>query len=395
MARIAKNKLAVRPLRLSSGETCFEVFGWLLGTRIRKRFPTKADAEGFAFTERAKNVTSSHISRQTVTVLSEEQQADAERARTLLPSHASLTEAARFYVQHFKPVAAHPLREALVLYLHEKLHEAKNRQYTVDRTESMLNVFIRESGAVSTADISTELERKWVFAPEVAVRTQRDRYDHLGRFNRWLMTKHWLLTNPMADVRRPDVEYGPPSIFSVEEVQRILTTAWTDPTGPNMLPFFAVCLLSGARPFEVRGAKEENFFIEESEGDPIFEVWKSKTPWRTVELTQPLLGILRECKNRGINLAYFYKGKFDRIRRDAGVFKSWDNDIQRHTFASYHYALHRDINTLEKNLGTSERVLFTHYIRRTVRKSEAQAFTRIAIDWTAPPRKMPTPAATP
>ena len=44
-------------------------------------------------------------------------------------------------------------------------------------------------------------------------------------------------------------------------------------------------------------------------------------------------------------------------------------------------AKHRDVKWLEKSLGTSERVLFRHYIRRTVRRSDAEAFEKLSVDW--------------
>ena len=400
MGRTKKNELAVEPLRLNRGETRFLVIGHLLGQRIRRRFPSQGDAEAFRAAELAKVAPLEQVGRPLLTRFSADQLRDAEACRAMLPSWASMTDAAAFFLQHFTPVTEHAADDALALYVDEKKNQSKNRQYTVDQLEIILKTFLRDASIATTADITTTAARGWVFgaippdsrrAP-ISARTQRDRHDHLSRFSRWLISRKWLLKNPLEDVPRPEVEYGPPAILSIEQVRKILDTAWTDPAGPVMLPFFAICLLSGARPFEVRRAKEEHFFIEEDQGEPIFEVWESKTPWRTVELQEPLLGLLRHCKNSGINLAYFSKRIFDRIRRDAGVYDEWANDIQRHTYASYHYAQHRDVKWLEKSLGTSERVLFRHYIRRTVRRSDAEAFEKLTVDWSA--ERRPFPATT-
>ena len=397
MGRPLKNELAVEPLHLPGGSVKFQVAGHILGKRIRRRFDAQGDADAFCAAELAKVVPLEQVGRPLLTRFSVEQLRDAEACRAMLPSWASMTEAAQFFLQHFKPVTPHTAADALATYVDEKKNQSKNRQYTVDQFEIILKTFLRDASITTTADITTEAARGWVFddlarrqgREPIAARTQRDRHDHLSRFCRWLITRKWLLKNPLEDIPRPEVEYGPPVILSIEQVRKILDTAWTDPAGPVMLPFFAICLLSGARPFEVRRAKEEHFFTEKDQGDPIFEVWESKTPWRTVDLQEPLLGILRHCKDSGINLAYFSKRIFDRIRRDAGVYDEWANDIQRHTLASYHYAKHRDIKFLEKNLGTSERVLFRHYIRRTVRKSEAEAFERLTVNWSAPRRPFP------
>jgi|GEM_PF-4449963 len=398
MGRLRKNVVEARPVRLGSGRVVFYVYGHILGKRIRRRFPTLSDAEAFVGEMRAAVAPVVQCARPVVTTLAVEQIADAQRARVLLPAWASLTDAAKFFSQHYKPVVSHPLDDTIAEYVDEKTNRAKNRPYTVSQIEIILKAFARTLEIASTSEISTAVACRWVFDEQagkegrapVSARTQRDRYDHLARFCRWLIKpKKWLLDNPLEDVPRPKVENVPPAILSVEQVQKILNTAWTDPAGPVMLPFFAICLLSGARPFEVRRAKEEHFFTEKDQGDPIFEVWESKTPWRTVDIQEPLLGILRHCKDHGVNLAYFSKRIFDRIRRDAGVYDEWANDIQRHTYASYHYAKHHDIKWLEKNLGTSERVLFRHYIRRTVRRSDAEAFEQLTVDWNAERRPVP------
>ena len=51
-------------------------------------------------------------------------------------------------------------------------------------------------------------------------------------------------------------------------------------------------------------------------------------------------------------------------------------DILRHTYASHHYALHRDVRRLVYAMGNSEGILFRHYIRPVSREA-AEAYFRL------------------
>jgi integrase len=399
--------------RSFDGKTVFLVTGTQNGKRVQLERAVRAEADALCAKMNAEFLpTQQSIERPALTRLSEERLRDAEEAAPMLPEWATFKETVTFYNSHFRPVASLKWIDAVSRYLHRLKTEAKNEQITIDTLDFVLTAFGRDAKINTTTDLTEETVKPWIFDPRISERTQRDRYDHLNRVCRWLITEKALLRNPLQNLLRPKVESGPPTILTVPQVQKLLDTAWTDPGGPDMLPFFAICCLSGARPFEVRRAEEGHIFLPENRPAPtpepkkkgkkakaepeakpetaIFEVWKSKTPWRSCELIEPLPGILTKLKNRGLNLVYWRKRPFDRIRKDAEVFDLWDNDIQRHTFASYHYAVYHDIKWLERNMGTSERVLFDHYIRRTVRRSDAEAFFKVEPDWSKPRREFAT-----
>lgn len=402
--------LKVLPRMRHDGVRSWLVSGTFQGKRVQIQRLDKSEAEKIALEHNLKIIESSKVNRPVVTSLSHERVVDAERAAAILPGWATLTEAAQFFAAHYRPVLPRKWSDVLVSYLARLRSEAKNAAVTVDTLEWILNAFARDWEIETTDQITRETVKGWVFAEKIGSRTQRDRYDHMNRLCKWLLTEKAIFANPLENVPRPKVTTEPPTILTVPQIQRLLDCAWIDPAGPALLPYFALCVLGGARPLEVRRAEEGHFFLDD--GHPIFEVWRSKTPWHTLELTYaaadapkpkkkaehgaggPLLPLLREFRNRGFNIVGWRKGitvrwpkkQFDRVRLAAGVFDCWDNDIMRHSFASYHYALHHDIRWLEANLSTSERVLFDHYIRRTVRRSEAEAFGKIRVNFGAPRR---------
>jgi integrase len=367
----------VRPRVRRDGKVAWIAMGTVAGKQIQFERVDRVEAEKIAAEHNAKIMAAQKVEQPILTKLTPNQVSDAEKAFALLPPAGSVYEAAQFFTQHFRPVAAIPWEVALMRYIEFLRSECKVKEITSDVAYYVLHAFGKRKFVSSTLDVTEDEAREWILDPKVSIRTQRDRYDQINRMCSWLVKDKALLKNPIPEIRRPKVTSEPPTIFTPAQVKKLLECARDDEQGPEMLPFFAVCALSGVRPFEMRRAEDGHFFLDD--GKCVFEVWRSKTPWRTVELTEQLVSILRACRNRGLNLAFFSKRKFDRIRRAAGVFESWDNDILRHTYASYHYARNHSIKTLERNLGTSERILFRHYIRRTVRRSEANGFFEISV----------------
>ena len=108
--------------------------------------------------------------------------------------------------------------------------------------------------------------------------------------------------------------------------------------------------------------------------------FRSKTgTQRTVEISPELIGILEYCRGRGLHPSAYTKRAFNRIRKVAGVFDLWDNDILRHTYASHHYAVKRDMNWLEKNMGNSAGVLKRSYLDQTIIAAEGEKLLSISL----------------
>lgn len=130
-----------------------------------------------------------------------------------------------------------------------------------------------------------------------------------------------------------------------------------------MLPFFAVGVLSGVRPDEAPRLTWANFHLDEDHR--IIEVNEAKggRTRRQVAICEPLWRILTWCKEQELQPGFYSRRQFIRVRKLAGVFDLWEKDLLRHTYASHHYALHKDMKNLPSTMGNSERVLFQHYIR--------------------------------
>jgi integrase len=69
---------------------------------------------------------------------------------------------------------------------------------------------------------------------------------------------------------------------------------------------------------------------------------------------------------------------FDKVRKDAGLLAEWEGNEMRHSFGSYHMAMHKDPGATTAELGhTSPHLVFRHY-RKLVSPEAAAIFWSIS-----------------
>ncbi len=256
------------------------------------------------------------------------------------------------------------------------------RGATVKTRSGFLLQFSRENKIARSDRITIEAAKAWIYEEHRSDRTHRDRFDLLNQFCAWLVKEKYAAQNPIAGLDRPVVKIDAPGVLTFAQTHTLLQCALTDPEGPDMLPFFALCCLSGARPDEVPRLTWDDIHLGKEH--QLIEINKAKggRRRRNAEICAPLFHILTWAKKKKLPPGFYSRRKFDRIRRDAGVFDVWEKDILRHTYASFHYVLHRNIKTLISNMGNSEDVLFQHYIR-PVALAEAKMLFELSLDWKA------------
>lgn len=380
-------KLSVTPFRNASGSTSWRLSGTIQGSRVRENFPTQAEAEAAKAT-RLEGLVVSIQERPVMTRLSEVQVRQAEAAFSDLPAGTSLGQAVRFYRDNFRQLAGATITAATEAYADWLKIQRKNKPATADAIRDFVRHYARSAGISGTLEMSATTARAWIYAPGSADRTQRDRYDRLNGFCAWAVKQRMLARNFVAeDLDRPVVKNeAPPGILSFEQARLLLQCALTDPEGPDMLPFFSACVLSGVRPDEVPRLSWDDVQLEEEHPYLELNYAKGGRRRRHVVLCDSLVRIFTWCKARELALGFFSKRKFNRIRRAAGVFDLWEKDLLRHTYASWHYALHREIGDLVATMGNSEDVLFQHYVR-PMAKREAGLFPGLCLNWQAAPRQ--------
>ena len=189
----------------------------------------------------------------------------------------------------------------------------------------------------------------------------------IGPFFSWCIRENYCEDNPCKAVNRPRSDDSPPSIFSPAEAQKLLLTAFE--TDPGMIPYLAIGLFAGVRPLEIQRLQQQDI------NDQYIEIAAAKAKTRKRRLVS-LSNNLKAWLRLGGDLPPINKPKrLSRILQKAGL--EWKPDIMRHSYASYHLALHQSADKTALEMGHRDtNMLFRHY-RELVTKEEAQAYWRI------------------
>jgi integrase len=208
--------------------------------------------------------------------------------------------------------------------------------------------------------------------------------------------------NPAAEVPRPSlVDDGEIAILSVPRCARLLVRAsrrarWGFEAGHefgDLLPYVALGLFGGIRPEEVQRLTWDA--IDLVERHVVISGKRAKTRARRVVDLSPnavaWLCQVPESARVGPVCPPNFRKRWERLRRACGWAivdgergQPWPHDALRHSFASYHYAQHRNESLLQTQMGhTSGGVLFRHY-RAIATRKQAEAFWGITPPATPP-----------
>lgn len=372
--------------------------------RIRKNFSgPNARTAAQAWVNQHTPQPAANPPRPVLTHAPEEAVRQLEAALLRLPPGTDLLQAVDFFAANNRPLRPLDIGPAIEAFCSWLTDHRKCEPVTVNTRRFFLKDFakaarVTRSDGIRVHPVGTEAQAPavgWIYSRDATTRTQRDRFDLLKWFCQFLVNKKHAAANPILELDRPVHKVQVPGVLTFDETWRLLQCALTDGEGPYMLPFFAICALSGVRPDEVpRLAADEipkgvegDFWadVHLDEEHRLMEVNKAKggRARRNVPIGDPLWRILTWCKERKLAPNYFSKRKFNRIRERAGVLDKWEKDILRHTYASHHYIVHKDVRHLEQAMGNSEQVLFQHYIR-PVSRADGLRFEGLILHYAAP-----------
>ena len=174
------------------------------------------------------------------------------------------------------------------------------------------------------------------------------------------MKRGWCSENPVARVEVPTVKENPIEILTSQEIERLLQNA-RQYEGGCCLAAVGLMLYAGIRPHEVARMGWEDIDMD---GRSIcIAPQHSKTGGaRLVSIHAPLLRLLQTCKQGGRICPPQWLRHWRELRKQAG-FTTWQPDVLRHTFASYHLRYFRDYTALQYETGHRDSSLLrTRYV---------------------------------
>lgn len=387
-------KITIRPKTYEKNGkyyTTHLVQGWKEnGKWQRKEFKDEQKARTFAALKEVEVKNQGRAVRMVNTSLSDKQVEEAETAFSRLGSTYSLGQAVEFFLKnHRAPDYTLPVSEGTKLYLAD-CREAGVRERTITGKRSVLSLFVNESDdplvhQVTAGTVQTflrGLRAKDGISPATR-KTWNNYRNELNHFFKWAgeedLTTHrpWCFSNPVEGVRvfsakQVSEQRAPITVTSPERVQHLLTVLlrWRDGC---LAKCFALAYFAGIRPDgEMRKlAKRERELINLKTYTIHIpaEVSKTKEP-RQVKICESLAAWLKALDDKPL-----VPKNFDRLVKRARRNFALTHDETRHSFISYHVALHRSVGDAALQAGNSESIVKKHYLNLRPKQEGALFFS--------------------
>ena len=338
------------------------------GKRQRKFFETKEDAERFARQQEAdRHAYGIHF----VTIPPDERATLGHQLDRLRKLGWNLPAAVDFIERHGKippsmslgAVAAEFFTAKKIAGLRPRylrtLRASINR-FLINRREKIIS-------EISVAEIEEYINKNgWVSS------TKRSYLIDVRTFFSFAVRRKYMRENPTLAVDLPRLDENPPGILSPAQTKCLLDACLD--AEPDILPVLILSLFGGIRRAEaekIEWAEIGTEFIE-------IKAEKAKTRRRRLIPISAQLRAWLDCSREigGKLPAVNYADKLKRTLEKAGLRAEWPQNALRHSFASYHYAKHRNENETAALMGNSPQMIFAHY-RELVRPADAEAFFRI------------------
>jgi site-specific recombinase XerD len=355
----------------------------LAGQRLFKQFSSIESAEVWAKEQH----NGSRKSGQKHFSLSPSEREDAIAALSLLEGTGlTLAQAAALARKHRRtPADDVTVQAAIHRLLIEK--EAENlRVRSVRDLRNRLNVFAQTFGERLVGDVTQNEVETWLrdlrgiserSAEGLSERSKKNYLITVRTFFNWAISKgHRGADNPAAAISTPKIDWEAPSILTVAEARRLLSSARTEQDG-QLLACVVLGLFAGIRTNEI--TRLEWSALDLAEGIlTIGPQIAKKRRLRVLELMPNCIAWLKTVPDRTGRIAPGrYEMRWAAFVKKAG-FPDWGenrSNAMRHSFGSYHYALYSDAAKTAAMLGhrANDQVLFDSY-RSLARKKDAEAY---------------------
>jgi integrase len=345
---------------------------WLLDLRYigggRPTFETRAEAE----LERKKKLKEVEQHGREALALTTDERIDFVRARKQLEKYGlTVQRAIEFVSAHHGIAEAVPLSVAIERIVKVKQDANKDLEYIrqLKMTLTGLKAFVQDS---LVSQITRPQIEQFLFRPNWKPATIRGQRINIKTFFRFALSHHWIASDPSAHIEKIQLEDIPPGILTVEECNALFKSCVE--LEPDMSTFFALGIFCGLRSgTELQEIRKGDIDLERGFVNVRAEITKSRKR-RIVDLSENCKAWLK----LGIHSTAKIQYRFDRVIKGAserlGREFKWPRNAMRHSFASYHLAMHQSAEKTALQMGHhSTDMLFRHY-RELVRKSDADLF---------------------
>ena len=372
------------------------------GARIRKQYKTLKEAKEYAELQyKGKEAEGLDFFKAT----DEERNQFANLVPRLREAGISLQEAVDFALPRLRPVGGDRTMTEICMEIRKSKLARMNSGAIRDHSERTFRVFsqrvIEEFGGIKVRDLTLEEVRNWLETTDVAPRTKRNYLNGLSEILRYSVARQYTTDSILNRLTKSDRQeiYGndeqkEPETLTPLEAERLINAALEHPE-LDLLGAVTLGLFCGIRTEELQKLEWKDIRIEEGFVNISGKIAK-KRRIRNVTLSPAAITWLSCCKNKSGKLTRIkylsdYHKRFNRLLKHAkfteeyedekGRLKErviWKKNAMRHSFGTYHFALHQDSIKTSNELGhkQGDNVLFEHY-RALATEKQAQAYFAI------------------
>jgi integrase len=341
------------------------------GKRKRLFFRTKSDAE---LELRRLKIKRTREGEESLSIPDTLRLMARDCASVLLPFGKTLQDATDFYLAYLEAATRSISVNALVdEFLQSRVHARLSETHLAD-LRYRLGHFSASFGEAPVRTLTPRVLEDWLHALELSPTSVNNFRARLCTLFNYALKRSYLSTNPLLAVEPIKVVEEAPEIFTPSQLQEVLEAA-----PPDLVPALAVGAFAGLRTAEL-------FRLEWSEVDlnrGFVQVTAAKAKSarrRLIPISANLAEWLAPYARLTGKVYRATRGQFH-IQAGTAALKAglvrWPKNGLRHSYASYHLALHQNAPELSLNMGhTSPAMVFNHY-RELVRPEEATRYWAI------------------
>ena len=388
-------KLTIKPhyvTRKKVTYTSWIVEGWKEnGKRPRKQFKTEEQARAFAANKELELRGLTDAKESHLTTLTRAQIDSAELAYTKLGETYTLEEAISYFLEnHRAPEYTITLTKAQGYYLDDLEGQGMRARTIQSRGSLLVNLsdYLEdpEVHLMTQAKVESFLRsRRNKDGEKIKRKTWNNYRNDLFHFFAWSkeadLTTHrpWTFKNPCEGIRvfsnkQVADEREEICVTDAEDVIDRMTRLMNYKEGV-LVKYYALAYFTGIRPDgELKKlAKQEKNLINLRTRTIHIPASVSKTKQaRQVKISDNLMTWLEAYKDFPI-----IPTNYNKLNRTYRAEVSFGRDETRHTFISYHVALHRSVGDASLQAGNSETMVKKHYLNLRPAEEGAQFFTII------------------
>lgn len=349
------------------------------GERIRENFARAEEAQ-YRHTELEGEFHAANgVAALRATRLTDEQVGIAEAAFKRLERDEDLITAVDHWLRTGQPktIKESPrLDEALKVYTEWLGTTTELRELTKNRLRNRVEHFVANTGNVRVTDVLPEHIEKYLAQQEVVPNTKDGYCRALSSFFSWCMKgkRHWCVNNPCYAVEIEGLtsdDDREPVVLPLSDCEALLRAAEKFENG-RLVPYVALCLFGGLRPFESARLTWDQ--VNLTDGEIRLKGTQTKTgKGRIVVIDKTLKAWLTKYRKVGEIYLSTYNLELKDLRASIGYgpkteaqpeLKPWVPDVLRHTAISHYFRLTGSYGRTAEQFGNSEGIIKKHYQRR-------------------------------